>query len=72
MRALRERVDTGVRSSSAVNARRLAKNALKRALQTILDGVAMRLALPAGEWSAVVRNDEFQPSRQLILVIGDH
>ena len=63
MRALRECMDAGVRSSGAVNARRLAKNAFKRALDVILDGVAMRLTLPAGEWSAVVCDDEFQPTR---------
>jgi hypothetical protein len=28
----------------------------------ILDRIAMRLALPPGEWRAVVRDDDFQPS----------
>jgi hypothetical protein len=51
-------MDAGVRSSGAMNARRLAKNAFKRAFYVILDGVAMRLTLPAGEWSAVVCNNQ--------------
>jgi hypothetical protein len=56
--ALRECVDAGVRSSGAVNARRLAKDALKRALHVILDSIAMRLALPTGERRTIVRNDQ--------------
>jgi hypothetical protein len=35
-----------------------ASDALKRALEVILHRVAMRLALPAGERRAVVRNDK--------------
>jgi hypothetical protein len=54
-----------------VNARRLAKDALKRALHVILNGIAMRLALPTGEWRTVIRDDEFQPSCHSMLVIGD-
>ena len=63
MRALRERVDAGVRSSSAVNAHSSAGEALKRALEMILHRVAMRLALPAGERRAIVSDDQFQSSR---------
>jgi hypothetical protein len=69
--ALRERVDARVRSSGAVKARRLAKDALKCALQVILDSIAMRLALPTGERRAIVRDDEFQPSCHSIFVMGD-
>src|SRR5438093_9069036 len=71
MGALRECMDTGVRSSGAMNARRLAKDALKRALHEVLDRVAMRLALPTGERRTVIRDDEFQPSCHSMLVIGD-
>ncbi len=71
MSALRECVDTRVCSSGAVNARRLAKDTLKRVLYVILDRVAMRLALPTGEWCAVIRDDEFQPSCHSMLVTGD-
>jgi hypothetical protein len=56
-------VNTGVRSSSAVNAHSSAGDALKRAFDVILHRVAMRLALPAGEWRAVVRNDELESTR---------
>jgi hypothetical protein len=51
-------VNTCVRSSRAVNAHSSASNSLKRALEMILHRVAMRLALPASERGAVVRNDE--------------
>jgi hypothetical protein len=53
---------TGVRSSRAVNGHSPTGDALKRALEVILYRIAMRLALPAGEWCAVVSDDEFQPS----------
>jgi hypothetical protein len=53
-----EGVNTGVRSSCAVNAHSNASDALKRALEVILHRVAMRLALPTGERRAVVRDDE--------------
>jgi hypothetical protein len=42
-----------------VNARWRAGDAAKRAFEMILNSIAMRLALPAGEFCAVVRNDEF-------------
>jgi hypothetical protein len=58
VRTLRERVNASVRSSSSVHANRFASDALKRALEVILHRVAMRLALPASERRAVVRNDE--------------
>jgi len=51
-------VNTGVRSSRAVNAYGSASDAPKGALEVILHRVAMRLALPAGERRTVVRNDE--------------
>ena len=63
MRTLCKGVNTGVRSSSAVNAHSSAGDALKRAFDVILHRVAMRLALPAGEWRAVVSDDQFQSSR---------
>jgi hypothetical protein len=58
VRALCEGVNTGVRSSGTVNAHRSASDALKSALEMILHSVPVRLALPAGERRAVVRNDE--------------
>jgi hypothetical protein len=62
MRTLCEGVNTGVRSSGAVNAHRFASDALKSALEMILHRVAMRLALPAGERRAVISDDQFQSS----------
>jgi hypothetical protein len=41
-----------------MNAHSSASNSLKRALEVILHRVAMRLALPASEPRAVVRDDE--------------
>jgi hypothetical protein len=58
VRALRERVDACVCSSGAVNANRSASDALERALEIILNSIAVRLALPPGERRAVVRNDQ--------------
>ena len=63
MRALSESVNSGVRSSRAVNAHNSASDAFKRALEVILYRVAMRLALPAGERRTVVSDDEFQSAR---------
>jgi hypothetical protein len=57
--ALRKCVNAGVRSSSTMNAHLFANDPLKRALQVILDGIAMRLALPTGERRAIVCNNEF-------------
>jgi hypothetical protein len=51
-------MNTGVRSSRAVNAHSSAGNSLKGAFEMILHRVAMRLTLPASERRAVVRNDE--------------
>jgi hypothetical protein len=58
VRALREGMNTCVRSSRAVNADSSASDVLKGALEMILHRVAMRLALPTGERCTVVRNDE--------------
>jgi hypothetical protein len=62
VRTLRECVDAGICSSGAVNADRLAKNALKGTLHMVLDRISVRLALPTGEWSAVVSHDYLQSS----------
>ena len=58
MRTLSEGMNTGVRSSRAVNADSSAIDALKGAFEVILHGVAMRLALPAAERRAVVSYDQ--------------
>ena len=59
MRALAERVNTGIRPSGAVNPHGSAVNARKSTLEMILYGVAMRLALPTGKRRTVVSDDEF-------------
>jgi len=64
-------VDACVCASGTMNAHRSASDALEHALQMILDRVAVRLALPSGEWRTVVSDNEFQPSCHSILVIGD-
>jgi hypothetical protein len=58
VRALCEGVNTGVRTSGAVNTHSSASDALKSALEMILHRVPVRLALPPGERRAVVRDDE--------------
>jgi hypothetical protein len=55
-----EGVNTSVCSPRAVNAYNSTTYALKRALEVILHRVAMRLALPAGERRAIVRDDQFE------------
>jgi hypothetical protein len=55
-------MNTGVRPSRGVNAHNSTGDAFKRAFEMILHRVAMRLALPAGEWRAVISDDQFQPS----------
>jgi hypothetical protein len=56
---LREGVYACIRSSGSVNAHTLAADALKRALQMILNGIAMRLALPAGKRRAIISDVYF-------------
>jgi hypothetical protein len=73
MGALCESVDSSIRSSGSVNAHRLAADALERALEVILNRVAMCLALPTCKLRSVVGNDQFQASRHgLDLVITVH
>jgi hypothetical protein len=56
---LGEGVDACVCSSGSVNTHGPAGDALKGVLEMILDRVAMRLTLPAGERRAVISYDEF-------------
>ncbi len=57
MCALREGVNACVRSPGPVNAQGTSGNAVKGAFEMILNGITVRLTLPAGEWRAVVRDD---------------
>ena len=59
MCALREGVDACVRPPGPVNAHRRSGDALKRAFEMILNGIAVRLTLPAGKRRAVVSDDYF-------------
>jgi hypothetical protein len=52
-------MDACIRSSGAVNTHWPASDALKGALEMILDRVAMRLTLPAGERRAVISDYHF-------------
>jgi hypothetical protein len=52
-------MDACVRSACPMNARGSSGDALKRAFEMILNRVAVRLALPAGEWRAIISDDEF-------------
>src|SRR5437773_10717795 len=63
MCALRESVDSGVRSPGAVNADGLAADMLKCALNMILNRIAMGLTLPARELRSIIGDNQFQPSR---------
>jgi len=55
--ALRECVNACVRSPGPVNAHRPSGDPFKSAFEMILNGIGVRLTLPAGEWRAVVRDD---------------
>jgi hypothetical protein len=48
-----------IRASGSVNTHGPASDALKGVLEMILDRVAMRLTLPAGERRAVIRDYHF-------------
>src|SRR5206468_4968138 len=61
--ALSESVDACVCPSGSVNTHGPAGDALKGVLEIVLDRVAMRLTLPAGERRAVISYDKFQSSR---------
>src|SRR5947209_844657 len=63
MRTLRERMHAGVRAPRSVHANAFARHAREGALENILDCVAARLTLPAGERRAVIRDGELQPVR---------
>src|SRR5437879_9486445 len=63
MRALRERVNSGVGPTRAVDPDALIAHTLEGALEIILSRVAMRLALPSRKLASVVRDDQFQASR---------
>jgi hypothetical protein len=71
MGALGESVDAGISSSGPVNADRLAADTLKRALDMILNRVAMGLTLPPRKSFSVVGDNHFQPSRHGNLVIAN-
>ncbi len=57
MGTLRERVHAGISASRSVNANWSSMDAFERALKMILNPIAVRLALPACKWLAVVGND---------------
>ena len=54
MRALSERVDTGVGPSGAMDPKAYSRYPVQRALELILDSLAVRLTLPAGKRGPVV------------------
>ena len=58
MGALSERVNSGVGPARTVHANLFPCDLEKGGLEPVLDGVAARLALPAGEACAVVGEDE--------------
>ena len=66
MRALRQRVDTGIGPPSAMHPYGLGTDSLKSAFQVVLNRIAVRLALPSGKRSTVVRNDQLEPRPHLI------
>jgi hypothetical protein len=63
MSALRESVDSGIRSPGALNAEGLAADTLECALNIVLNRIAMGLALPSRKVRSVVGDNQFQPSR---------
>ena len=63
MGALAECMHARISPSGAMNANALAADFVESALETILHGVAMSLALPAFKLAAVVGDDQFESSR---------
>jgi hypothetical protein len=63
MGTLCESVDARIRSPGSVNTDPLAADTLKRALDMILNRVAMGLTLPSRKSFPVVGDNHFQPSR---------
>src|SRR5437660_5197486 len=63
MRALRERVHAGVSATGPVNGNVPAGNSMKSTFELVLNGVAMGLALPAGVFRTVVRDEKLKPLR---------
>lgn len=59
MRTLREGVHAGIGASRPVHPNRRALDAFERALEMILNSIAVRLTLPAGKGRAVIGNDQF-------------
>jgi len=57
MRALGKGVDSSIGSPGAVNAYTLAADAFRRALEVVLNSVAMGLTLPARKRDPVVGNN---------------
>ena len=58
MGALSERMNSGIGPARPVHSNLLPRDLEKGGLEPVLDGVAARLALPAGEACAVVSDDE--------------
>jgi len=58
MRALCERVHSGIGATSPVNPDALGTNLFDRAFEMVLDSIAVPLALPAGKRRAVIRDDQ--------------
>jgi hypothetical protein len=65
MRALRKRVHSGIGASRSMHANRRPLDAFERALEMVLNPVAIRLTLPARKGRAVISNDQFQPLHTL-------
>ena len=61
MGALCQGMNAGVGPSRSVDAHRFSCGLSKRPLQMILHGVAMGLALPSGERTAVIGDDQLEP-----------
>lgn len=63
MGALAKRMHACIGPSGAMNANAFAADFVESALETILHGVAMSLALPAFKLAAVVGDDQLKSSR---------
>ena len=61
--ALGQRVHSGVGAAGAMDANVFATNLRERFFQVVLNAVAIRLALPARKWRAVIGDDQLEPRR---------
>ena len=62
-------MDARIGPAGAMHPYGLGTDTLKGAFQSVLNRIAVRLALPSGKRGAVVRNDQLEPRRHLVALM---